>query len=181
MHSRVLALLRGSSHGWSRKCRKSKSSKSSGEHPCCGQTSFSSWPEVVASGLEPFGADRDPVQPLGQGQRAVALHAKLEPEGVQAIDKLAGELQGRFAAREHDVGLCARRRLGDRAQERWRRWFAPVPQPWRNPGIRADEIRVAEPAFRRGPILRAARPEVAPEKRQNTAGRPACAPSPCNV
>ena len=31
MHSRVLALLRGSSHGWSRKCRKSKSSKSSGE------------------------------------------------------------------------------------------------------------------------------------------------------
>ena len=33
-----------------------------------------------------------------------------------------------------------------------------------NPGIRADEIRVAEPAFRRGPILGAARPEVAPGK-----------------
>lgn len=104
MHSRVLALLRGSSHGWSRKCRKSKSSKSSGEHPCCGQTSFSSWPEVVVSGLEPLGLTVIQSSPSGEGQRAVALHAKLEPEGVQAIDQFAGELQGRFAAREYDVG-----------------------------------------------------------------------------
>ena len=33
-----------------------------------------------------------------------------------------------------------------------------------NPGVRTDEIRVAEPAFRRTPIFGAARPEVAPGK-----------------
>ena len=111
-----------------------------------------------------LGADRDPVQPLGQGQRAVALHAKLEPEGVQAIDKLAGELQGRFAAREHDVGLAPAVGFGIEHRKGGGDGLRQFLSRGENPGVRADEIRVAEPAFRRGPILGAARPEVAPGK-----------------
>ena len=150
MHSRVLALLRGSSHGWSRKCRKSKSSKSSGEHPCCGQTSFSSWPEVVASGLEPLGLTVIQSSPSGRGS-------------VRLLST-PSELQGWFAAREHDVGLAPAVGLGIEHRKGGGDGLRQFLSRGENPGVRADEIRVAEPAFRRGPILGAARPEVAPGK-----------------
>ena len=145
MHSRVLALLRGSSHGWSRKCRKSKSSKSWGEHPCCGQTSFSSWPEVVASGLEPLGLTVIQSSPSGRGSVPLLSTPSSHPRACR-----------RSLAPAVGLGIEHRKGGGDGLRQFLSRG--------ENPGVRADEIRVAEPAFRRGPILGAARPEVAPGK-----------------
>ena len=173
----------GPSIGCRKKCSKSSDSNRSGSRAGLREDEL----ELVAARehewrAPAFGLTQIQSMPARAALRAVGLDRDLEAARVQRVDERRVELQQRLAAGAHDErSRAAHVRDGQRRRDgvgERRRRVANLPPS----GPDADEIGVAE----RGTIASArsaSRPvhRLQPAKRQNTAGRPAFAPSPCSV
>ena len=141
---------------------------------------------VAASehGLGPgLRADADPVESRRAASSVPLVSTAIsKPPACSASISVGVELQQRLAAGADDeaagpavgaAGQCAATRAGQ---------VVGGAELAAAGAVGADEVGVAEPADRasrgppRGPVHR-----LQPAKRQNTAGRPALAPSPCSV
>ena len=137
-------------------------------------------PHGLAQVCSSLWAHADPVEPCWQGQRAVGLDGDTKAFGMQGIDECGIHVKGGLAPRQHHEAVL---RYLPRRQPRCdlptRRHPQTCPPPHT---VGADEIRIAEAALGPPPDpLRAHDQRLQPAKRQNTAGVPAFAPSPCSV
>src|SRR6185312_1607536 len=106
-----------------------------------------------------LGADADPVEAAGRRAGAVGLDGDREALGMERLDERTVELEQRLAAGADDE--ARRRRLGgpgaaDGAGELRRRRETAAAR-----AVGADEIGVAEAAYRVGAVRLAAAPQVA--------------------
>src|SRR6185437_8380453 len=106
-----------------------------------------------------LGADADPIEPAGRRAGAVGLDRDGEALGMERLDERLVELQQRLAAGADDE--ARRRALGrpgapDRAGEIRGRGEAAAAR-----AVGADEIGVAEAAYRVGAVGLAAAPQIA--------------------
>ena len=148
-------------------------------------TSFSSSPVRCTSSAPALGLTQSQSIPCGDGNGSIRLHRDLEPPSMQGVDQLAGP-------------VAAAVRLRCRPQTSF-----PPKGPPKNPPASFASIRAANssalsnrpppprplpqtPCRRTGkspPHARSSHPDhrLHPAKRQKTAARPVCAPSPCSV
>ena len=145
----------------------------------CGKTSFSSSARSSTTSAPALGLTQTQSTPARHGPGAVGLDGDLEAGGVQRVDELVVELQQSARRR------CRRRSRGaGRRARTTRTWAASASAP-RNvppPGPSVPTKSVSQ--NRHTAVARcSSRPvqRLQPVKRQNTAGRPAWAPSPCRV
>ena len=156
----------------------------SGDNSCPADKRISAHGRASVAGLiVRLGADANPIDRLRHRQRAIGFDRRSKlPKAFNRRQQRVIQLQARLAAGEHTyrhrgqpaVPATARQWL--RPARRHRVEFAAIL------AVCADKICVTKCAlgggavFARGPDQR-----LHPAKRQNTAGRPACAPSPCRV
>ncbi|KAG0163919.1 hypothetical protein DFQ28_009441 [Apophysomyces sp. BC1034] len=125
--------------------------------------------QLIASCDDELGIDlrahADPVDARQHRQCAVGLDRDFEPLSMQRIDQRGIELQHRFAAGANDETVADSGRVRRPQRRDLRRECVGVAILAAVLAMGANEIGVAKAAHRR----------------QNTAARPALAPSPCNV
>ena len=141
--------------GWTRKLRKSQPSRSAGSIPCCGQTSFSSSPDRCTTSVPAFGL----------------MHSQSMP-GVAAIVPLlstATRKPREWSASIRSVSSCSigsppvittsrRSRPSPHSASTWSASASADRELAAARSVGPDEIRIAEIALRRRPILLAPAP-----------------------
>src|SRR5260364_3653 len=125
-----------------------------------------------------FWADANPINACQYGQRAVGFNRDCKTRAMQRVDQCIVELQHRLAARADDKrrASCGGHSAAIIAASASAVLYLPPFSP-SSPTKSVSQKRHIAPA------RSSSRPDhrLHPANRQNTAGRPAFAPSPCNV
>ncbi len=118
-----------------------------------------------------LGADTQPVDPDGRGNRTVALHTDFETGCMQRVDRGLIELQQRLTASANDIGPTAstltRPYCGYRTRKIAGRFKLAAAGP-----ICTHKLGIAELAGRFGTVFLTSRPEIATCESQKDRGTP---------
>src|ERR1700730_4811653 len=178
MAAAVFAVRSSPSIGCNQKCENARPHNSSGPRPCCGKTSFSSDPELAMSGAPAFGLTQSKSTPGGGASVPLASTAISKPlAGTAPISAASSCNKGSPPVKTINRSVLPPVQVPSIAIARA---SAPAKLPPPGPSIPTKSVsqkrQTARPRSFSWPDQR-----LQPEKRQNTAARPAFAPSPCNV
>src|SRR5580704_4105739 len=178
MAAAVFAARSSPSIGCSQKCEKASPHNVSGCRPCCGKTSFSSDPAFAMSGAPAFGLTQSQSRPGGGARVPLVSTAISKPLAWTAQISAASSCNkgsppvntiNRSVLPPIQAPSIAVARASAPAK-------LPPPVPSNPTKSVSQKRQTARPRSFSWPDQR-----LQPEKRQNTAARPAFAPSPCNV
>src|ERR1700730_1405025 len=178
MAAAVFAASSSPSIGCNQKCENARPHNASGPRPCCGKTSFNSDPEFAMSGAPPFGLTQSQSRPGGGARvplvstaisKLLAWTAPISAESSCNKGSPPVKTTNRSVLPPTQAPSMAMASASASAK-------LPPPVPFSPTKSVSQKRQTARPRSLSWPDQR-----LQPEKRQNTAARPAFAPSPCNV
>src|SRR5580704_8630761 len=178
MAAAVFAARSSPSIGCNQKCKNARSHNASGPRPCCGKTSFSSDPAFATSGAPAFGLTQSQSRPGGGARVPLVSTAISKPRAWTAPISAASSCnKGSPPVSTTNRSVLPPIQAPSMAMESA---SASAKLP---PRVPSSPTKSVSQNWQMAPARSFSWPDqrLQPEKRQNTAARPAFAPSPCNV